>query len=260
MDHLDTRDVVTTVREEGAMRCGVAVGPDVTPEDAREELAACVGMSEHTDIGKRVSVDEPVTYEGGGRCDVALVDCGAKGSIRDSLLERGADVHVLPYDVTPETVASYDPDVVFVSNGPGDPENFEAARDLVETFAGERPVAGICLGQQVVALALGGDTEKMRFGHRGVNQPVRDVETGKVVMTTQNHGYSVADPGELDVTQVNVNDGTAEGLADDERGVLTRQYHPEAHPGPHDSLGFFDDVLALAGVDASSAAEPASSD
>jgi carbamoyl-phosphate synthase small subunit len=99
----------------------------------------------------------------------------------------------------------------------------------------------------------------MRFGHRGVNQPVRDVETGKVVMTTQNHGYSVADPGELDVTQVNVNDDTAEGLADADRGVITRQYHPEAHPGPHDSLGFFDDVLALAGVDASNAAEPASS-
>jgi carbamoyl-phosphate synthase small subunit len=261
MDHLDTREVVTTVREEGAMRCGVAVGPDATPEAAREELAACVGMSEHVDIGKRVSVDEAVSYDGGGRCDVALVDCGAKGSIRDSLLERGADVHVLPYDVTPGTVESYDPDLLFVSNGPGDPENFEAARELVGTVAGELPVAGICLGQQVVALALGGDTEKMRFGHRGVNQPVRDLETGRVVMTTQNHGYSVADPGELDVTQVNVNDGTAEGLADDARGIVTRQYHPEAHPGPHDSLGFFDEVLALAGADAAGpVADAASSD
>jgi carbamoyl-phosphate synthase small subunit len=118
-------------------------------------------------------------------------------------------------------------------------------------LVGDVPIAGICLGQQVVARALGGDTEKMTFGHRGVNQPVQDVDTGKVVMTTQNHGYSVADPGELDVTQVNVNDDTAEGLESAELGVITRQYHPEAHPGPHDSLGFFDDALDLAeaGVD-----------
>jgi carbamoyl-phosphate synthase small subunit len=251
IDHLDTRELVTSIREEGAMNCGLAVGPDATPEAAREELSACKPMSDHVDIGAQVSVDEPVTYEGGGAYDVALIDCGAKGSIRASLLERGADVHVLPYDVTAETVRGYDPDLLFVSNGPGDPANFVAAERLVEELVGDVPIAGICLGQQVVARALGGDTEKMTFGHRGVNQPVQDVDTGKVVMTTQNHGYSVADPGELDVTQVNVNDDTAEGLESAELGVITRQYHPEAHPGPHDSLGFFDDALDLAdaGVD-----------
>ncbi|MFC6726484.1 carbamoyl-phosphate synthase small subunit, partial [Halobium palmae] len=120
------------------------------------------------------------------------------------------------------------------------------AQALVEYFVGDVPVAGICLGQQIVARALGGETEKMAFGHRGVNQPVRDLDSGQVVMTTQNHGYSVADPGpELDVTQVNVNDDTAEGLANDDLDVITRQYHPEANPGPHDTLGFFDDVLAM---------------
>jgi len=247
IDHLDTRDLVTSIREEGAMKCGIAVGEDVTPEDARAELAECKGMSEHVDIGAAVSVDEPAFYEGDGRATVALIDCGAKGSIRESLTERGADVHVLPYDATREDVAAVDPDLLFVSNGPGDPANFEAAETLVEESLGDLPIAGICLGQQVVARAVGGDTEKMVFGHRGVNQPVRDLRSGQVVMTTQNHGYSVADPGELDVTQVNVNDDTAEGLASDELGVITRQYHPEAHPGPHDSLGFFDDVLALAG-------------
>ena len=248
VDHIDTRDVVTNVREEGAMKCGIAVGPDVTPEDALEELAECKGMSEHVDIGKQVSVDAPTTYnaEGDGP-EVALVDCGAKGSIVESLVERDATVHRLPYDVTVEAVRDLDPDVLFISNGPGDPKNFEAAAELVDELVGELPLAGICLGQQVIAGALGGETEKMTFGHRGVNQPVKDLRTGKVVMTTQNHGYTVADPGDrLDVTQVNVNDDTPEGLENEELGILTRQYHPEANPGPHDTLDFFDDVVAIA--------------
>ncbi|WP_435124251.1 glutamine-hydrolyzing carbamoyl-phosphate synthase small subunit [Halobaculum sp. D14] len=246
VDHLDTRELVTSVREEGAMKCGIAAGPDATPADAKAELADCKGMSEHTDIGAQVSTDEPYTVEADGDVDVALVDCGAKGSIVSSLTERGATVHVLPYDADPADVAAVEPDVLFVSNGPGDPANFEAAQALVEEFAGELPLAGICLGQQIVARAFGGETEKMAFGHRGVNQPVQDLETGRVVMTTQNHGYSVADPGSLDVTQVNVNDDTAEGLASEQYDVITRQYHPEANPGPHDSLDFFDDVLSLA--------------
>ena len=247
VDHLDTRELVTAIREEGAMRCGIAVGPDATEEQALEELDACVGMSDHTDIGSEVSVTGPTTYNAGGDGPtVALVDCGAKGSIVSSLVERDAVVHALPYDATTDEVESYDPDVVFISNGPGDPENFEAANELVDDIAGERPIAGICLGQQVVASALGGSTEKMAFGHRGVNQPVRDLRSGRVVMTTQNHGYTVADTGPLEVTQVNVNDDTPEGLESDELGVITRQYHPEANPGPHDSLSFFDDVLALA--------------
>jgi carbamoyl-phosphate synthase small subunit len=245
VDHIDTRELVTAIREEGAMKCGIAVGDGVTPEDAKAELAKCKGMSEHVDIGAQVSTSEPVTYRTGGDVHVALVDCGAKGSIVDSLVERGADVTVLPYDATPADVEDVSPDVLFISNGPGDPANFSAAQSLAEEFVGELPLAGICLGQQVIARALGGTTEKMAFGHRGVNQPVRDLETGKVVMTTQNHGYTVGESGDLNVTQVNVNDGTAEGLANDDLNVITRQYHPEAHPGPHDSLGFFDDVLAM---------------
>jgi carbamoyl-phosphate synthase small subunit len=252
VDKLDTRDLVGQIREGGAMKCGISAGPDASPEKAKEALADCPGMSDHTDIGAQVSVahreshspdDEAAADEGP---DVALVDCGAKGSIVESLLERDATVHVLPYDVTPGEVADLDPDVLFVSNGPGDPANFEAAQSLVDEFVGEVPLAGICLGQQIIARALGGTTEKMDFGHRGVNQPVRDLRTDKVVMTTQNHGYTVAEPGQLDVTQVNVNDDTPEGLESDDLDIITRQYHPEANPGPHDTLGFFDDVLELA--------------
>jgi carbamoyl-phosphate synthase small subunit len=249
VDRVDTRDIVTEIRDTGAMKCGVAAGPDATEEAALAELDQCKHMSAHTDIGSQVSVPEAVTYnEEGEGPSVALIDCGAKGSIIESLVERDAVVHLLPHDVTEARVATYDPDVLFVSNGPGDPENFERAHQLVETYAGDLPIAGICLGQQVVANALGGGTEKMEFGHRGVNQPVRDLRTDQVVMTTQNHGYTVADPGDrLEVTQVNVNDDTPEGLENDELDILTRQYHPEANPGPHDSLTFFDDVLEIAG-------------
>ena len=248
VDHLDTRDIVTSVRDEGAMKCGIAAGPDATAEDALSELERCVHMSDHTDIGAQVSVDSPVVHnaEGDGP-KVALVDCGAKGSIIDSLVERDAVVHQLPYDVSADDVAATDPDLLFISNGPGDPNNFEAAGEVVSAYAGDLPIAGICLGQQVVAGALGGRTEKMEFGHRGVNQPVRDLRTGQVVMTTQNHGYTVVDHGDtLTVTQVNVNDDTPEGLDSDELDIITRQYHPEANPGPNDSLSFFDDVLELA--------------
>jgi len=255
VDHLDTREIVTTVREEGAMACGVAAGPDATPEDAIEQMEACEPMSDHTDIGAAVSVTEPTVYDVGGAFDVALLDCGAKGSIVSSLTDRDANVHVLPYDAAPEDVAAVDPDLLFVSNGPGDPENFVAAQAVVDEFVGEVPIAGICLGQQVVASALGGDTEKMEFGHRGVNQPVRDLDSGRVVMTTQNHGYTVADPGPLEVTQVNVNDDTPEGLDNEALDIITRQYHPEANPGPHDSLDFFDDVLAMATSTVSVAAD-----
>jgi carbamoyl-phosphate synthase small subunit len=248
VDSVDTRDLVLDIRDRGAMRCGVAVGPEATPAAAEAELADCPHMSDHTDIGAQVSVDEPVHHPGDGP-SVALVDCGAKASIIESLRRRDADVTILPYAATVDEVAALDPDLLFLSNGPGDPEHFRAAEALVDRFAGELPIAGICLGQQVVANALGGSTEKMRFGHRGVNQPVRDLATDRVVMTTQNHGYTVADPGQLAVTQVNVNDDTPEGLASEELAVLTRQYHPEAHPGPHDTLDFFDDVLAMAGAE-----------
>jgi carbamoyl-phosphate synthase small subunit len=247
LDHVDTRDVVVDIRDGGAMKCGIAAGPDARPEDALAELDACEHMSDHEDIGAQVSVDEPKPLQSPGEGpDVALVDCGAKQSIVDNLLERGADVTVLPYDADVADVDAVDPDLLFVSNGPGDPANFEAAEALVDHYAGEVPIAGICLGQQIVARALGGDTEKMEFGHRGVNQPVLDHRTDRVVMTTQNHGYTVADPGDLEVTQVNVNDDTPEGLDSEALDVMTRQYHPEANPGPNDTLDYFDDVLAMA--------------
>jgi len=247
IDSLDTRELVLAVRDRGAMKCGIAAGPEATPERAREQLDVCPHMSEIEHIGDRVSVESPDVYraEGDGPT-TALVNCGTKDSIVDSLLDRGSDVHVLPHDVDRSTVAALDPDLLFISNGPGDPDNYGATEELVEQFLGEVPIAGICLGMQIVANAVDGETTKMEFGHRGVNQPVLDTERDRVVMTTQNHGYKVADAGALDVTQINVNDDTPEGAESVALDVLTRQYHPEAHPGPHDTLSFFDDVVTMA--------------
>jgi carbamoyl-phosphate synthase small subunit len=247
IDGIDTRDVVLSVRDHGTMRCGIAAGPEASPERARAQLADCPTMSDRVDIGDRVSVDAPVVHRSEGEGPtVALLDCGTKGSIIDNLLERGADVHVLPHDAPVSTVEAVDPDLVFVSNGPGDPANYGATRALVEQVLGEVPIAGICLGMQIVADAVGGETTKMAFGHRGVNQPVQSLDSGRVVMTTQNHGYKVADAGTLAVTHRNVNDDTPEGAESTALDVMTRQYHPEAHPGPHDTTSFFDDVCSMA--------------
>lgn len=249
VDRIDTRELVLAIRERGTMRCGISAGPNASPDEARNRLDRCPHTSDIQDVGDRVTTAERRFHAGEGPepgPTIALLDCGTKASIVEALATRGADVHVFPHDASAAAVYSVDPDVLFVSNGPGDPATFESTVGLVDHSLGEVPIAGICLGMQIVALAAGGRTEKMRFGHRGVNQPVLDDRTGRVVMTTQNHGYQVADPGELEITQVNVNDGTPEGAESTELSVLTRQYHPEAHPGPRDSLGFFDDVLALA--------------
>ncbi|MBS3761435.1 glutamine-hydrolyzing carbamoyl-phosphate synthase small subunit [Halodesulfurarchaeum sp.] len=247
VDAVDTRDLVLDIRDGGAMKCGISAGPDASAEKAREELDVCPHMSEIEAIGDMVSVEDVEVHRADGEGPkTALIHCGTKGSIIDSLLARGSDVHVFPHDADPAEVESVDPDLVFISNGPGDPANYGPTEDLVEHFLGVLPIAGICLGMQIVANALDGETTKMEFGHRGVNQPVLDQASGRVVMTTQNHGYMVADAGDLDVTQVNVNDDTPEGAESADIGVITRQYHPEAHPGPHDTLDFFDDVLAMA--------------
>jgi len=247
IDCLDTRDLVLAIREEGAMQCGIAAGEDATPKAARSMLDACRPMGAYSNIGAAVSTDTVQEHNPTGSPTIALIDCGCKDSIIDSFTDRDAAVYQYPADAPVRDVLASNPDLLFISNGPGDPETFTNAQQLVDHFAGDVPVAGICLGQQIVALALGGSTEKMRFGHRGVNQPVMDRASGRVVMTTQNHGYTVSDPGPLEVTQHNINDDSAEGLRSEELSVLTRQYHPEANPGPNDTRAeFFDTVISHA--------------
>jgi carbamoyl-phosphate synthase small subunit len=200
------------------------------------------------DLVKEVSIREPVHYEVGGSKKVVLIDCGVKNGILRNLLQRRVNVVRVPYDFSTKEILEYNPNGVVVSNGPGDPKKcvktIECVRELVEENI---PIMGICLGTQILALALGGDTFKMKYGHRSQNQPALDLKTGRCYITTQNHGYSV-NPDSLKDTSLetwftNANDKTVEGIKHREKPVFALQWHPEASPGPYDTEFLFDEFL-----------------
>ena len=246
---IDTRAVVRKLRDQGAMR-GV-VSDRVGDVDAlREELMSSPKMVGRALVDE-VTVDElRVVEPTSGATDgphVALYDFGAKESIARHLAARGARVTVLPARTSAEECLALGADGVMLSNGPGDPEPLgsiiDTVRDLVESGT---PLFGICLGHQLLGLAMGGKTFKMKFGHHGGNQPVQDLDGGQVVITSQNHGFSV-DPDSLPdhvrVSHRNLNDGTVEGLKVKDKPAFSVQFHPEAAPGPHDALSLFDRFL-----------------
>ncbi len=254
IDHLDTREVVTDIRDGGAMKCGIAVGEDVTQEDALDELAACKSMSEHTDIGTQVSVDEPIVHgaDNDGP-DVALVDCGAKGSIVDSLLDRDATVHVLPYDVAAADVDALDPDVLFISNGPGDPANYEDAISLVQAFVEDARCRHLPRPADRRRSARRDDYEDdVRSPRRQPARPRPRVGSGRDDDPEPRlHGRRSGRPPR---------DHPGKRQRRHARGTRrnpTRHHHPsvppEANPGPEDTLDFFDDVLAMAETHATTA-------
>jgi carbamoyl-phosphate synthase small subunit len=252
-----TRALTMRVREHGAMRAAVSTIED-DPGKLLERVLASPGMV-GADLAREVTTPEPyvVRPETRTRYRVAAVDLGIKASTPRYLAERGCEVHVLPATVTAREIQDLDPDGVFFSNGPGDPA---AADYAVETMRGvldaELPVFGICFGSQILSLALGLKTYKLKYGHRGVNQPVKDLETGKVYITSHNHGFAAAMPeggtmhtpyGNAVVSHVNLNDGVVEGIRLPDRPVFAVQYHPEAAPGPHDAVDLFDQFCATMG-------------
>ena len=183
------------------------------------------------------------------RFHVAAIDCGMKLNILRSLNARGCDVTVLPYDAPAEQVLALRPDGLFLSNGPGDPEDVSCVIELVRALRGRLPIFGICLGHQIISLAYGAGTYKLKFGHRGGNHPVRELATGKIEITSQNHSYAVdgaslAGTG-LELTHVNLLDGTVEGVKCAADRVFSVQYHPESAPGPQDSGHLFDRFIAM---------------
>ena len=242
IEGIDTRALTKKTRVYGAMKAVLAVG-DYDKDKLLKRAVEQPSITE-VDLVDKVCVREPKRMEGDGKYEVVLVDCGIKLSIVRQLLKRNMNVTLVPYNYPPQEIKELQPDGIFISNGPGDPARVKPTIETIKALAGEFPMAGICLGNQLVALALGGKTFKLKFGHRGANQPVKDFETGRVFISSQNHGFAVdeksLDGTGLEVTQINLNDHTVEGMVHREIPLITVQYHPEAGPGPHDTYFFFD--------------------
>ncbi len=251
----DTRAITRRLREAGAMR-GVLAPAAVDPDEARRRLREEPAMTGR-DLATRVSVDEPweAAPEGAERGTVVCLDYGVKRRSVELLARAGYRTRVLPASTPPEELTGSDAAGLFVSNGPGDPDAVPGAVERIRAASDAGlPVFGICLGHQLVARAFGGESFKLRYGHRGGNHPVRNLDTDEIEITAQNHGFAVVGDEEgvegappLRVTHLNVNDGTIEGLAHRERPVFAVQYHPESAPGPHDSRYLFNQfVTAMA--------------
>jgi carbamoyl-phosphate synthase small subunit len=240
---VDTRALTIKLRVRGTMRAALIVGSD--DGDAAVKLARKTPTICDIVPIPEVSCREPYHVPGCGK-RIAVIDLGIKKNMIMSLSKRGGDLFVFPHNTTADQVLACNPDALFVSNGPGDPKQATHAITCIRELLGQMPIFGICMGNQVSALALGGNTYKLKFGHRGANQPVR-YKDGRIFITTQNHGFAVdaeSLPEGSKVTYTNVNDGTVEGFENEDLCLITVQFHPEAHGGPRDTEAhFFDDLF-----------------
>lgn len=233
---IDTRKLTKIIRNSGTMNC-ILTTEEIT-DDLIEQLK---GYKFPSDIVAQVSSESIVEHSGNG-LKVGLIDLGLKKGIVKQLLNLDCAVTVFPHDTTIETIEARELDVVMFSNGPGDPKDAKAAIKLAKQLLGKKTLWGICLGHQVLALALGADTYKLKFGHRGANHPVIELESGKVFMSSQNHGYAVDGKSfteDMEVTYLNVNDDTIEGLGCKKHSITSVQFHPEEGPGPEDAHYIF---------------------
>jgi carbamoyl-phosphate synthase small subunit len=249
---IDTRALTRHIRSVGDTRAVlVRNAQDVEDDDLVARAKTALLPGEHDVVGEVRESGESVHGNPGAGTHIVVLDCGVKRNIVRSLVERGVRVTVVPYGTPYSRIADLEPDGVIVSPGPGDPANLDDGLDVVRSLlADQRPYFGICLGHQLLARAIGAETDKLKFGHRGGNQPVRDERTGKVTITAQNHSYRVVDntvpSGDgWRVALRNLNDQSVEGLWHERLPVLSVQFHPEASPGPGDSNGMFDQFLEL---------------
>lgn len=268
---VDTRALTRHIRSLGAMK-GI-IAPAETPRDELERRLEAAPSMQGCDLVPHVTCAEAYEWTEGGALGcrpgessappapggarrIVAVDFGIKRSILRRLVDAAFAVYVVPATATAEEIMALRPEGVFLSNGPGDPAAVTGAIETVRALLGRTPIFGICLGHQILALALGGSTFKLKFGHRGGNHPVKDLATGRVEITAQNHGFAVAPelPDGVTVTQINLNDGTVEGLEHSALRAFSVQYHPEAGPGPHDAAHHFEKFRSL--VESSVAVRP----
>lgn len=246
ISEVDTRMLTRIIRHYGTMK-----GILTTSNKPVEELKEMLGDTTIAELRNQVAkTSTPQMFSSPGSKErIVLVDFGAKSGILRELTSRGCDVVVVPHDTTAEEIRRLHPDGIQLSNGPGDPKDVPYAVDMIKEIMGEYPIFGICLGHQLFALAAGADTEKLKFGHRGGNHPVKELASGRCYITSQNHSFAVRQDSikntELEVTHINNNDKTIEGLKHSKYPAFSVQYHPEAAPGPLDSSYLFDQFLDM---------------
>lgn len=248
IQNLDTRSITRIIRDEGAMNA--IISSEILDYTTLKNNLFNTPTMQGLNLANQVTCTKHYQYSKPKKSSfkIVAIDFGIKTNILRLLQDRGCEITVVPANITSDEIRNINPDGVFLSNGPGDPAAVKDAIKCIKSLLGVYPIFGICLGHQLLALALGAQTFKLKYGHRGCNHPVKNLESGKVEITSQNHGFSINKdniPSKIQITHINLNDNTIAGIACPEMNAFSIQYHPESSPGPNDSHYLFDDFIQL---------------